>query len=337
MNKTLLIAMIGLMTLVSCRSKQYLDNYAPEERALNVMKITDEERTTVIGTSYYNFPKAFAGTTYSGSKKSKICWAPARFLAVSPNGEELAYKTRENKQDNIMTRKTSANGSATQRTFRDVNDFSWGIDDKLYFSGNRGSEGIAAIDAHAGTLVRQLTSNDITDKHPALSSDGKKLFFSRIDNSGPSIWMLDLESGALTQCAIGYNPCPIPGDNESFICVRNNTSGNSEIWLVNYVRGVESVLLSDKNVGYSNPSLSPDGHWIVCQGNAKSSINKKQNLDIFAVRTDGTGLVQLTYHPASDCCPVFSKDGNHIYFISSRASKKNHYNVWRMNFNAYAY
>lgn len=106
----------------------------------------------------------------------------------------------------------------------------------------------------------------------------------------------------------------------------------SEIWMVNYVLGQETLILSDKNRSYTNPSLSPDGQWIVCVGNSKSSISKKNNLDVFAAKTDGTEIVQLTYHPANDCSPVFSKDGKSVYFISSRANKDEAYNVWKMRF-----
>ena len=114
--------------------------------------------------------------------------------------------------------------------------------------------------------------------------------------------------------------------------MRNSTAGISEIWLVNYIEGTETLILSDKNRGFTNPVLSPDGQWILCQGNSKSSISKKNNLDIFAVKIDGTGFVQLTYHPADDCCPVWSKDGKYIYFLSTRANKDDYFNIWRIRF-----
>ena len=92
------------------------------------------------------------------------------------------------------------------------------------------------------------------------------------------------------------------------------------------------MIISGKNVGYSNPSLSPDGEWILMQGNAKAPSTKKQNLDLFVVKPDGTQLTQLTYHPGADFCPVWSADGKQIYFISSRGTKNENFNVWRMNF-----
>ena len=104
-----------------------------------------------------------------------------------------------------------------------------------------------------------------------------------------------------------------------------------QVW-VNYEKGVETLILSDKNKGFTNPRISPDGTKILCEGSSISSISKKPNLDIFVVNLDGTNLIQLTYHPANDCCPVWSPDGKYIYFLSSRANEKSSFNIWRIRF-----
>ncbi|WP_297272229.1 hypothetical protein [uncultured Bacteroides sp.] len=323
------------LLLASCGTSQYLDLYAPEESGLNVMKITDESSNTVMGNraSKFVIKKNFTISTIAGCEKANYYWTTNKLLSISPNGDELAYLSEINKQNNIMIRKAGAQGASTQRTFRNVLDFSWGNDDNLYFSDFSDTQRIqiGATNAHAGSIMRQLTNNSV-DINPVITTDGKLLFFTRIDKSGPFIWSLNLEDGALTSCARGYNPCIINGNNDSFICVRNSTAGISEIWLVNYVEGKETLILSDKNRGFSNPVISPNGQWILCQGNSESSITKKNNLDLFAVKLDGTGFIQLTYHPADDCSPVWSEDGKYIYFISSRANKDDYFNIWRIRF-----
>ena len=179
--------------------------------------------------------------------------------------------------------------------------------------------------------MRQLTSNNY-DCNPILSNDGKKVFFTRIDRSGAYIWSYNLETGALTSCCKGYNPCPVGEGSDEFVCVRNSTFGASELWRVNYEKGGETLILTDKNRGFTSPRVSPDGEWILCQGNGKSSITKRDNLDLFVVKLDGTGIIQLTNHPANDCSAVWSPDGRYIYFLSTRANERNAYNVWRMRF-----
>ena len=95
--------------------------------------------------------------------------------------------------------------------------------------------------------------------------------------------------------------------------------------------GDETLILSDTNKGFTDPVLSPDGKWILVVGNSLSSITKKQNTDIYAVRIDGTQLTQITYHPEVDCCPVWSPDMKYIYFISSRANKDRKFCIWRID------
>ncbi|MBR5640225.1 MAG: PD40 domain-containing protein [Muribaculaceae bacterium] len=342
MKKIILLSCGLLLMTASCSKKLNMtEAYMPEERTLNVMKITDENSKTVginIGGLKVGKP---ALSSMGVNKSSKIQWDPYRRLAVSPDGAELAYLTYEGKNIddntifNIMIR-NSSKGAPTQRTFRNIRSLSWGNDGRLYssdFSDGKYFQ-LVSVDSHVGNLVRQLTSNN-NDHDPILSNDGRMLFFERLDKSGPSIWSYDLKTSALTVCAAGFNPCPVGDGHDMFVCVRNNTAGYSELWLINYTLGQETLILSDKEHSFTNPDVSPDGEWIVCQGNTTSSIKKRKNLDIFAVRIDGSGLIQLTHHPAHDCCPVFSKDGNYVYFISTRTNKDDLWNIWRMNFTTF--
>lgn len=335
MKKTnyLLLAIIGVFAVMSC-SRKFYETYAPEESGLNVMKITDESSTSVFAPrAYSSHVGNFATSRVAGSKKGGYYWDSGRMLTISPDGDQIAFLSEINDQRNILIKRTALQGAATQRTFRNVYDFSWGIDNNLYYADftNITDVLIASTNAHSGSLIRQLTNNN-EDYSPVLTKDASLLFFTRVDNSGPSIWSLDLSTGALTSCARGYSPAIVPDDNNKFLCVRNSTKGTSEIWLIDYMVGQETLILSDPERGFSNPILSPDGQWILCQGNAKSNISRKMNLDIFAVRIDGTQCIQLTYHPENDCCPVWSNDGKSVYFLSSRGNKKKMYNVWKMRF-----
>ena len=329
----------GCLLLASCgSSKVYLETFAPEESSLNMVKITNESNNSVVagtsvGVNAYYLQPMFINAPRGISLKNRFGWNTHNTLVLSPDGNKLAYCTLSNKQVNIMVRSTNAQSVSTQRTFRNVHSFSWGNDGNLYFSDINGTNNyICSVNAEAGSMMNQLTSGNVNDLSPVLASDGKTVFFTRNGNGAPSIWSLNRENGTLTSCAQGFSPCLIPGNSEAFYCVRNTSDGRSEIWYVDFVKGQESLVLSDENRSFTNPQLSPDGHWLVCVGNSQSNINKKQNLDIYAVRTDGSRLTQLTFHPATDTCPVWAKDGKSIYFISSRANKGEAFNVWRMNF-----
>lgn len=330
----------GILLLASCVSSQvaYLESYSPEESSLNLVKITDETNNAVMAgvtTTVNSYSLQSQLNNPQGlSLKHGFAWNTNYLLDISPDGKKLAYCTQNNNQKNIMVRNTGAQGVSTQRTFRNVNSFSWGSDGDIYFSDiNGGNDFICSVNAEAGSMMNQLTNGNVDDITPVLSADEKTLFFVRLGNGTPAIWSQNRENGTLTFCARGFNPCLIPGDKDAFYCVRNTSSGRSEIWYVNFVKGQESLLLSDENKSFTNPRLSPDGKWIVCVGNSLSNITQKQNLDIYVVKTDGTRLTQLTFHPETDTCPVWSKDGRSIFFISSRANKTKSFNVWRMNFN----
>jgi Tol biopolymer transport system component len=329
-----LVAIGCVFFATSCgSSKTYTSAYSPEESGLNVVKITDESKNTVLGIRLEQGSGTFTKSNRAGNKKKGISWSTTKPLSISPDGSELAYKTRSNKQQNIMVRRAGTGGAATQRTFRNVGDFTWGSDDNLYFIDMNDTQNkLCVINAHQGTLMRQLTSNN-WDYTPVLAKDGKKVFFVRSESgNGPSVWSYELENGELTNCARGLQPVPLDNSDE-FICVRNSDAGNSEIWRVNYKNGQEMLILSDKEKSFTHPTISPDGEWMLVVSNSVSSINKKKNLDLYACKIDGSNLVQLTYHPADDSCPQWSADGKSIYFLSDRTTKDGSFNVWRIGFN----
>lgn len=332
MKKLFILQVFTLFTLGGFAGHP-IEETMQEEVGLNLRKITDDNLS--LGHIYTTRPYSFQSSIIGCSAKQKFYWTTFRRMDISPDGNELAYINISDKKGNVMIRKATVISAATQRTFRNVGSVSWGSDDKVYFADytNGSNSKICVINSHAGSVMQQIT-NAASDDDPILAADGKTLFFTRYEgNGGASIWSYNLEDGSLISCARGYNPWPVGNSNEEFLCVRNTARGQSEIWLVNYVKGQETLILSDEERGFTNPTMSPDGKWIVCEGNSKSSVSRKQNLDLFAVRIDGTQFTQLTYHPAMDCCPVFSKDGKTIFFLSNRSQKKTiHCNIWSMKF-----
>ncbi|MDE6811204.1 MAG: hypothetical protein K2J15_02520, partial [Muribaculaceae bacterium] len=268
---------------------------------------------------------------WGGARKEGFNWSTGHRLAVSPDGAELAFLSITEDAHNVMVKKASPGGPATQRTFRRAQTIDWGKDGNIYFNDNTGStSSIGQVDAHKGSLVKQMTTNN-NDWFPALSKNGEMLYFTRFDNSGPSIWAFDKKKGELINCTRGFDPEPFGDDPYKILCARNSTKGNTEIWLIDLKNGDETLILSDINKGFTDPKVSPNGEWILVVGNSLSSISKKQNTDIYAVRLDGSQLTQITYHPEVDTCPVWSPDGKYIYFISSRANKDRKFNIWRIN------
>lgn len=336
MKKNIFLCLMAtsIFSLASCGTSKNVPTITPEESGMNMVKITNEESNTVlIGDIYCALPKNFASSYYGMNKKSGVAWLTTKVLDVSPDGEYIAFMSAINHKQNIMTHRSTTGGSSAPRTFTNINSLCWGFDGNLYYGdlNERSDRGqISSVHAQAGKAVRKLTSG-FDDHDPAITRDGKKMFFCRVEGNS-TIYAQDLTGSALEVIGRGYNPAVVGKSKDTFVCVRNSNAGNSEIWRINYKMGREECILSDENRSYTNPCVSADGKWIVCQGNSISSINRKKNLDIFVVRIDGSDLMQLTYHQTDDFCPVWSPDGRTIYFISGRGNEKGRYNVWSMRF-----
>jgi Tol biopolymer transport system component len=62
-----------------------------------------------------------------------------------------------------------------------------------------------------------------------------------------------------------------------------------------------------------DPSFSPDGQWIAFRKG-----NVLRDSSIYMIRSNGEGLRQLTQSSVHDTNPVFSEDGQRVYFIRKR-------------------
>lgn len=324
-NSTLLLTLLSVALLsAGCVTQvDYTRSYVPEEGGINFMKVTDESTETLTNPS-------ISRTT------GRMTWWSNPTFAISGDGTEIAYNTYKNEKRNIFVRSLDVRAASMQRTFRSrVNDICFSPDGKtLCFSEINGNYSrLCLTDAHQGTVVQQVSPVNANDYGPRFSLDGKMIFFARVDGANYSIWSYDIQTGSFSNYCYGLNPVPISA--EEFLCTRMNSERNYEVWRINYVKGSESLIISQENRSFTSASLSPDGRWIVCVSNTPSTgqTGSRENLDIYVVRTDGSMLTQLTYHQGDDCSPVWSPDGKYIYFLSQRGTEKGEFNIWRMNFN----
>jgi len=80
----------------------------------------------------------------------------------------------------------------------------------------------------------------------------------------------------------------------------------------------------------SDPQASPDGKMIVFVLRITDLEANKGRTDLWLVNADGTGLRRLTSHAASDNSPRWSRDGESVYFLSTRSESSQ---VWRIAVN----
>lgn len=266
---------------------------------------------------------------------NRINWLSNRILDISNDGLQIAYLSARNNTTNIFIKDLSKQGSSLQRTNRQaILDFTYSPDGKyiLFSEANGKLNQIFQTDANKGYVCRQITNGN-QDYSPIYSKDMKLIIFARQEMNGTSLWSYNIENNFLSSFTTGYNPCPL-ADNSSVVCARVNAEGRSEIWRINFVTGTEECIVTDAVRSFTTPTISPDGNWLLFVGSngINTGNNTYYNTDLFACHLDGTGLLQLTYHAADDLSPVWSNDGQYIYFISQRGSAEGRANIWKMDF-----
>jgi len=328
MKKTVLAA-LALLPLLTATGKTLIDFsrvYVPEEGGIRFEKITDD-----------------ADCVFSDglvSRDASSWWAGTQ-IALSPDGWKIAYINNKNNMQNIMVKPSIKGGASVQRTFRAaVEDLTWSRDGKtLCFTEYRnGHNGIYMTNADQGSVVRQISNGNENDFSGIILEDGNTIMFTRSEGKNSySLWSYDFNTHLFSNYSRGITPCPIPGKPNEIYCGRLTNKNEGEIWRVNFETGVEELILGQPGKSFTTPQLSPDGKWLLCTGVSLAEKEQTRNTDIYAVRTDGTQLTQLTYHPGNDLSAIWSSDGRSIYFLSQRGSADRVYNVWKMDFTHYQY
>lgn len=298
----------------------YSVTFVPEENSLDLVKITKES-------DYVCMPAV-------NRSRNGVNWLTNRIIAISPSGEDLAYLSLRNNTTNIFIKDVNKQWASSQRTNRSaVIDFAYSPDgNKICFSEAKGKTNqIFMTDAKSGYVCRQITSG-AEDYSPAFSPDMKSILFARMEKRGATVWGYDLEHNFLSSYTSGMNP--IPSENNSVIFVARDSNGQGEIWKVDLTSGIEECIVSDSEKSFYSPQLSPDNKTLVMAGSSKIENEKITywNTDIYTCNIDGTNLQQVTYHAADDLSPVWSADGQYIYFISQRGNADGTANIWRLKY-----
>ena len=268
-------------------------------------------------------------------KNSGVQWVSGRVIDISPSDGSLAFISARENTTNIYVKNLNArNRASVKRTNRTaVMDLSFSPDGKyICFSEEVGkTRNIFQTDARQGFICRQIT-NGSEDYNPVYSKGMEKLFFSRKESMSFSIWSYDLTEKYISNYSPGLNPFII-GDSQ-ILCSRTNSVGRGEIWLIDLEYGTEECILSDSQISFSSPVLSPDGKRLAIVGGTPLPYKDRfyWNTDIYVCNLDGSELQQVTYHAADDLCPVWDQDGKSLFFISQRGSEGAVANIWKIDF-----
>lgn len=342
------LALIGGVTLVlaSCQPRGTITRTVPSvqlrERTVDYRNLTVPEEGGIRFTKFTEENEDVVGP-YIRSSEGVITWYTPGMIAVSPNGEKVAYVAERDSKRNIFIKNTGGGRTTIQRTFRNnVLDMSYSPDGEyIVFTEEQNNDyNILQIRANQGAAIQQISATSYRESSPVYSDDGELIFYtqgetvSSINDYRYYIWSVNRSTALKTQYSEGFNPSLSKGDKDVIaVCRNNRETGRGEIYTINLNTGQETLILSDPEIGYSSPSLSPDGKTLAIVGTTIATENRKENLDIYTVGIDGTNVTQLTFHPGHDVSPIWDPTGKELYFLAQRGNTDGSWDVWKMTIN----
>jgi Tol biopolymer transport system component len=150
-----------------------------------------------------------------------------------------------------------------------------------------------------------------TNRHASWLPDGSGISYTVDDFTQAEIWVMDSDGGnqhfLIGGAASNSSHCWSPdGSMLAYVSTR------FRINLYNMTNN-EQISLTDGSL-----SLEGDPDWSLDGSQIAFSATAGGNQDIYIINADGTGLVRVTNHPASDKYPDWSPDGTMIVFSSPR-------------------
>jgi len=181
------------------------------------------------------------------------------------------------------------------------------------------------------SAVNLTEGSDSFDTQPAISPDGARIAF-RSSRNGGGVFVMNMNGSNVRQVTgEGFNPTWSPDgrelavndDNITNSEARNTYPSASKLWAVDVASGTRRVITTHDAV---QADWSPHGYRLAFWGEQKGG-----HRDIWTVAADGKSEpVLVTDDGFIDWNPVWSADGEYLYFLSNRGGEMN---LWRVSIN----
>ena len=183
-----------------------------------------------------------------------------------------------------------------------------------------GQEQLFIANADGSNEQRLLGSKGVDLEDPAWSPDGRQIAYIKIAGASKSMHVMNVD-GSIDRAVTPPNQSPIhpawmPDSQSILYCTDDDLhppqKNAAEVYRLDVASGKITTLISGGVNTYPVPS--PDGKRIAFRKMIDS------NSEVFIANIDGSGIRNLTNHPAFDGWPAWSPDGKRIAFASNRNS-----------------
>jgi eukaryotic-like serine/threonine-protein kinase len=218
-----------------------------------------------------------------------------------------------------FTRLTEQDGSETYPSLSpDGNYF-------VYVKATESGSDIFLQRVGGGNPINLTPDTPWVDTQPAFSADGQQIAF-RSEREGGGIFVMGATGESVRRVTdFGYNPAWSPDGKEIAVATEGVTEPGmrmaiSEVWRVNLATNARTRI--DKGDAVQ-PSWSPNGRRIAYWGLAAQGAERS----VWTVPVDGGEAVRVNWDRFLNWNPIWSPDGNWLYFISDRSGSLN---LWRI-------
>ncbi|MBK6962481.1 MAG: PD40 domain-containing protein [Bacteroidales bacterium] len=194
----------------------------------------------------------------------------------------------------------------------DINSFNVSPSGKRALFDARGD--IFSVPAENGMIENLTQTQGVREIFPAWSPDGKYISYYSDASGEYEIYLLENKKGAtakkLTSNSASWKYEAEWSPDSKYLLYSDRTL---KLWLLDAQTGVQKEVTTAANNEIRAYSFSPDSKWITYQ---KEGSNEQAAIWVYNIAEAKN--YQVTDNTFDDVSPVFSKDGNYLFFASNR-------------------
>ena len=196
----------------------------------------------------------------------------------------------------------------------------------VYAGDGTGNRDIYLQSTSGSTAINLTEASSDDDDQPTFSPDGQQIAF-RSNQGGGGIFVMGRTGEAVRRVTtVGFNPAWSTDGQQLVYATAGmelrpaNSDAVSELWTVSAEGGEQTrVYEGDATL----PAWSPSGHRIAFS----QRLGDTSQSNILTISAGGGLAAPVTSDTAVNWNPIWSPDGNYLYFVSNRGGSTN---IWRV-------